>query len=226
MSERVLRNIFIFGTLAFLVVLVAMSRDSLSRVASRRTPALTPEVVAGKRAWQGKNCNDCHTILGIGGYYAPDLTKVVERRDAAWLGRWLAAPQAVSAAATMPNQGLDAAAVTSLVAFLTWVDGVNTNGWPPPPRLGLSAGTASGAMLFQQKGCAGCHALGGRGPVGPGPDLSRIGSTPYDGLPNTPEFLAKWLEDPQVQKPGTLMPRIPLTPTERDALVRYLMSLQ
>lgn len=226
MSEKVLRNIFIFGTLAFLVVLVIMSRDSLSQVVSGRTPALTAAVVSGKRVWQGRNCNDCHTVLGIGGYYAPDLTKVVERRDAAWLGRWLANPQAVSAAATMPDQRLAAAEVTSLVAFLQWVDGVNTNDWPPRPRLGLGAETVDGAMVFQQKGCPACHAIGGQGPARLGPDLSRIGSTPYDALPNTPEFLAKWLDDPQGQKPGTLMPHIPLAPAERDALVRYLTSLK
>jgi cytochrome c2 len=86
--------------------------------------------------------------------------------------------------------------------------------------------TAQGAGIFKQKGCSACHRIGGRGPMGIGPDLSKIGGTPYDGLPNTPEFLAKWLENPQAQKPSTMMPRLPLTPTERDALVRYLTSLK
>jgi nitric oxide reductase subunit C len=35
--------------------------------------------VAGKRVWQKYNCNDCHTILGFVGYYAPDMTKVYTR---------------------------------------------------------------------------------------------------------------------------------------------------
>lgn len=228
MTEKSLRSIFIVGTVLFLGVLVVMSRDSVSQLVSGRTPALTSDVAAGKQVWQGKNCNDCHTILGIGGYYAPDLTKVMERRDPVWLANWLADPQAVNPATTMPNQRLAAADVTALVSFFQWVGGINTNDWPPQPRLSLGGGadTASGAVVFQQKGCSACHRIAGKGPVGPGPDLTRIGGTPYDALPNTPEFLAKWLENPQAQKPGTVMPRIPLIPTERDALVRYLTSLK
>lgn len=226
MSEKSLRNIFIVGTALFLGVLVFMSRDSLSQMVGGRTPALSADVVAGKRVWQGKNCNDCHTILGIGGYYAPDLTKVVERRDPVWLASWLADPQAVNPATTMPNQRLAAADVTSLVALFKWVGGINTNDWPPQTRLGRGADTSSGAVVFQQKGCSACHQIGGKGPAKMGPDLSRIGGTPYDGLANTPEFLATWLDNPQAQKSGTLMPRIPMTTTERDALVRYLTSLK
>ena len=228
MTEKSLRNILVVGTVFFLGVLVVMSRDSVSQLVSGRTPALSADVVAGKHVWQSRNCNDCHTILGIGGYYAPDLTKLVERRDPVWLASWLADPQAVNPATTMPNQRLTAADVSALIALFQWVGGINTNDWPPRPRVGLGAGadTSSGAMTFQTKGCTACHQLGGKGPAKLGPDLSRIGGTPYDALPNTAEFLAQWLENPQAQKPGTLMPRVPLTPAERDALVRYLTSLK
>lgn len=229
MTEKSLRNILIVGTMFFLGVLIVMSRDSVSQIVSGRTPTVSTDVAVGKHVWQARNCNDCHTILGIGGYYAPDLTKVVERRDPVWLASWLANPQAVNPATTMPNQRLATADVTALVRFFQWVGGINTNDWPPQPRLrlgGAGADTASGAVVFQQKGCTACHQLDGKGPAKLGPDLSRIGGTPYDALPNTPEFLAKWLEDPQAQKTGTLMPRVPLTPTERDALVRYLTSLK
>ncbi len=85
MSEKMLRNIFVVGTSLFLVVLGAMTVDSLTQVVSARTAQLTDQVVAGKQVWQSKNCNDCHTILGIGGYYAPELTKTFNRRGAAWL---------------------------------------------------------------------------------------------------------------------------------------------
>jgi len=81
-------------------------------------------------------------------------------------------------------------------------------------------------MLFQRKGCSACHMAAGLGASGPGPDLTHIGGTPYDALPNTPEFLSRWLDDPQAVKPGTLMPRTPLSAAERDALVEYLVSLK
>lgn len=32
-------------------------------------------IVKGKLVIQSRNCMDCHTLLGNGAYYAPDLTK-------------------------------------------------------------------------------------------------------------------------------------------------------
>lgn len=229
MTERGLQRTFVWGTALFLVVLVAMSRDSLRQVNAGRTPALTDAVVTGKRTWSRKNCNDCHTILGIGGYFAPDLTKTADRRDASWLQRFLADPQAAKPGTTMPNQRLAQADIAGLVAFFDWVRRIDTNGWPPRPLAQLGGGgaarpTAPGA--FQAKGCAGCHMVDAQGASGPGPNLSHIGSTPYDGLANTPEFLASWLDDPPSVKPGTLMPKVPLSPAERDSLVQYLTALK
>jgi nitric oxide reductase subunit C len=194
-----------------------------------RTPPLTDQVVAGKRIWQSKNCNDCHTILGIGGYYAPELTKAFDRRGVAWLRNWLLDPLSMDPVASMPNQELDASQAEALAAFLEWVSQIDTNDWPPDP-LGVSASAGSeqpaGARLFDQKGCSGCHQINGRGTSGPGPDLSRIGAMPYDDLPNTPEFLALWLADPAAQKPDTLMPRIQLSEAEIQILAEYLTSLK
>lgn len=227
MSEKTLRNVLLLGTVFFLILLGAMTADSLSKVKSGRTPPLTDQVVAGKRVWQSKNCNDCHTILGIGGYFAPELTKVADRRDSGWLRRWLNDPQAVKPGTTMPNQGLTDTEAGNLVAFFQWVQEIDTNNWPPQPMIAArEAGKGpSGKLVYEQKGCAVCHMIKGQGSPGPGPDLTHIGAMPYDGLPNTPAFLVKWLEDPQAQKPETLMPRIPMSPAERDALVQYLRSL-
>ncbi len=184
--------------------------------------------MARKAVWQRKNCNDCHTILGIGAYFAPDLTKFAGRRDDGWTVRWLANPQAVKPGTTMPDQRLTAEEVTQLVAFLRWVHGIDTNNWPPPPVGAGSGGgaMAAGALLFQQRGCSACHAIGGQGVARVGPDLSRLGAEPYDALPNTPEFLVNWLQDPAGQKPGTTMPRVPLTADETQALVEYLVGLK
>jgi nitric oxide reductase subunit C len=205
MSERTLRNILIVGTLLFLLILGAMTVDSLSQVASARTAQLTDQVVAGKQVWQSKNCNDCHTILGIGGYYAPELTKTFDRRGAAWLNAFLKDPQQVLPQTTMPNQNLTDAQVGNLVAFFQWVSLVDTNNWPPQPltksslpasqsvNAGNAAPALSGVTVFQGKGCSACHVVNGQGGQS-GPDLSHIASQPYDALPNTPEFLAKLLK--------------------------------
>lgn len=227
MSEKAWRNTFIIGTAACLLILIGFTIHSLNQVVSARTPPVTDQVAAGKWAWQQSNCNDCHTILGIGGYFAPDLTKVINTRGTAWLVSWLKNPQAVLPQTSMPNQNLSDTQVQDLAAFFAWVGKVDTNNWPPQPITNLAGSTsANGELLFQQKGCIGCHMVNGTGAQGPGPDLSHIATQPYDGLDNSPEFLSKWLEDPVAQKPDTTMPRLTLTPGERDALVQYLSSLK
>jgi nitric oxide reductase subunit C len=232
MTEKGWQRTFLWGSAVFAVLLVAMSVDSLRQVNAGRTPPVSDQVARGKAVFQRRNCNDCHTILGIGGYFAPDLTKVADQRDAAWLTRFLADPAAAKPGTTMPDQHLDPAQVADLVAFLDWVSHIDTNGWPPTPlaRLGsLAAGAAVRPMpprAFDAKGCTGCHAVDGHGAAGPGPDLSHIGTTPVDGLGNTAEDLARFLDDPASVKPGALMPKIPLTAAERDSLVQYLLALQ
>ncbi len=228
MTEKTLQRIFVGGTVVFLVILTGMTMDSLQKVNAGRTPAVTDQVAHGKYVFQRKNCNDCHTILGIGGYFAPDLTKVADRRDSTWLRSFLTDPQAAKPGTTMPNQQLAAADVLDVVAFFDWVRRIDTNQWPPQPltAIGTAAGRPTPPGAWQAKGCGGCHMVDGQGASGPGPDLSHIGSTPYDALANTPEFLDRWLTDPPAVKPGTLMPKLPLTHEELDSLVRYLTALK
>ncbi len=256
MSEKMLRSVFVLGTLLFLLILGAMTIDSLSQVASARTAQLTDQVVAGKQVWQSKNCNDCHTILGIGGYYAPELTKTFNRRGGAWLRAFLMDPQKVLPDTTMQNQNLSDQQAGDLVAFFQWVSLIDTNNWPPqplgaqpvanrppanpppaPPAAAANPAPAaattaptvapslSGSTVYQDKSCYVCHTIDGQGGRS-GPDLSHIAIQPYDGLANTAEFIAKYLENPQAQKADALMPAIPMGTAERDALVQYLMSLK
>jgi hypothetical protein len=37
---------------------------------------LTPAVAAGKKVWEVNNCIGCHTLLGEGAYFAPELGNV------------------------------------------------------------------------------------------------------------------------------------------------------
>ena len=186
MTEQAWQRTFIWGTAAFLVLLVAMTVDSLHRVNAGRTPVVTDQVAHGKYVFQRHNCNDCHTILGIGGYYAPDLTKVADRRDSAWLTAFLADPAKAKPGTTMPDQRLSAADVADLVAFFDGVRRIDTNGWPPPrlARIGAAAATSGPAVpgAAEGQGCRGGRRIHGRGAAGPGPALSHLGSTAYDDL--------------------------------------------
>lgn len=100
---------------------------------------------------------------------------------------------------------------------------------PPPEPAGAAA---LGREVFLREGCAPCHAVQGvsdPGPAGdPGPDLTHLASRRTLGalvVPNTPENLRAWVEDPHHFKPGVRMPGTRLPPAELDALVAYLTTL-
>lgn len=90
------------------------------------------------------------------------------------------------------------------------------------------AGTAasSGAELFRTRTCASCHAVEGtarRPDVAPNLAHLRDRETLGAGvIQNTPENLARWLQDPQAIKPGSLMPNLNLTDEQVASLVAYL----
>ena len=101
----------------------------------------------GKLGSQAKNCMNCHTLLGNGAYYAPDLTK--SWIDPAWgpegsmqamtgketkeeaMAEFLQHPsQYPTHARMMPNLGITAAEAKGLVAFLKHMSSIDTNGFP------------------------------------------------------------------------------------------------
>jgi cytochrome c oxidase subunit 2 len=77
--------------------------------------------------------------------------------------------------------------------------------------------------------CGGCHAVRGTAAMGTfGPDLSHLmqrRALASGVLPNDPQTLARWIADPQGQKPGNLMPAVTLNNDERDRILTYLKAL-
>src|SRR6266702_7786073 len=174
-------------TLGFLLMTV----DSLRRMSARtHDDRITPEVVAGKRNWQHYDCNDCHTILGIGGYYAPDVTKSYKVRGDAWMKKFFKDPQALYPhQRQMPNFNLSDEQIGSLVAYLKWVSEVDTNGWPPAPQ-GVGSREPEGYRLFLASGCNTCHSLQGTGGT-LAPELTHVGGR------RTKEWILQQLNDPR-----------------------------
>ena len=101
----------------------------------------------GKLGSQTKNCMNCHTLLGNGAYYAPDLTKAW--LDPAWgpdgsmqamtgkdtkeeaMAEFLQHPSTYPThARMMPDLGITAAEAKGLVAFLKHMSSIDTNGFP------------------------------------------------------------------------------------------------
>jgi cytochrome c oxidase subunit II len=87
-----------------------------------------------------------------------------------------------------------------------------------------------GQQVFFTSACNMCHAIAGTDAAATvGPDLSHVASrrTLAAGtLPNDPEHLRRWLENPQRIKPGNRMPIVSLPREDLDALVAYLGTLQ
>jgi cytochrome c oxidase subunit 2 len=84
--------------------------------------------------------------------------------------------------------------------------------------------------VFESLSCVNCHTVRGTTATGKfGPDLTHLmsRSTLASGMiANTRENLRAWLKDPQVIKPGCLMPGMQLTDPQLDALVAYLVTLK
>ena len=88
---------------------------------------------------------------------------------------------------------------------------------------------ADGAKVFADSPCTTCHMIQGVSKGYIGPDLTHFGgrTTLAAGvLQNTPENVAKWIENPQEIKPGANMPRLLLPGPKLNALVAYLESLK
>jgi nitric oxide reductase subunit C len=98
-------------------------------------------VTLGKLTVQAKNCMNCHTLLGNGAYYAPDLTKawldqgwgaeaVREQLMVAFLMDPEANARGYGTNRKMPQLGITEEEAKGVVAFLKWMSSIDTNGFP------------------------------------------------------------------------------------------------
>ena len=88
----------------------------------------------------------------------------------------------------------------------------------------------AGRVLLREYGCVACHQVPGvAGPQGRvGPPLGTIAErrTVAGTLPNTPDNLRYWIQEPQDVNPGSLMPDVGVTDDDVDDIVAYLYSLE
>ena len=136
------RNIFYGGSLFFLVIFVALTAQSHFYITGTSTDhaGITEGVERGKRVWEKNACIDCHSILGEGAYFAPELGNVWVRyggRDSAEGARdaikaWMKSqPSGVEGRRQMPQFNLSDQELDDLVDFLEWTSRIKTQGWPP-----------------------------------------------------------------------------------------------
>lgn len=241
------RRFFLLGTIACSAAFVLLTIDTIKQVPKRtHEENLTPEVIRGKNLWDTSNCMGCHTIMGEGAYYAPELTKVFERRGEVFIKSILHDPEAMyPGQRKMVNYHFSPQEINDITAFLKWIGDVDLNGFPAKPDLGSGATTASQSarptgtqaadlamdepartsqsgsvppVIFSQV-CIACHSVAGAGGK-VGPALDDI------GLQRDSTYLSSWLADPQAIKADSKMPKLPLSEKEIKDLVEYLVSLK
>lgn len=141
-TKSAARNIFYGGSLFFLVTFVALTVHShyYMRTSSTDESTLTEAVARGKHVWERNSCINCHSLLGEGAYFAPELGNVWVRyggRDDAESARaaliaWMQAqPSGVEGRRQMPQFNLTDQELNDLVDFLEWTSRIDTQGWPP-----------------------------------------------------------------------------------------------
>jgi nitric oxide reductase subunit C len=238
LSKSQARAFFFGGTGLFTIAFLALTYDSMRQLpAQTRAHNITDSVRRGKIIWEKNNCMGCHTLFGEGAYYAPELTKAVERRGKDWLRIFLKDPQAMfPGQRKMVQYNFTPAQIDDVIAFLDWCGQVDLNGFPAKPPLGrqlpAATATASGTLLpkpipavFTTGGCVGCHSVAG--------DISlagaAIGAPALDDVHKrlTREQTAAWIRDPQKSKPDTKMPKlVPAVVSEAQLteIVNYLHS--
>ena len=78
----------------------------------------------------------CHTILGEGAYYAPELTKVFERRGEGYIKAALMSKTPWSPRGRkMVAYALSEKDANDVVAFFKWIGEIDLNGFPAKPTL-------------------------------------------------------------------------------------------
>ena len=132
-TSQMARNIFYGGTVFFVLVFAALVLHTETKIPERsRAAEITPAVVRGKHIWETRNCIGCHTLLGEGAYFAPELGNVYTRRGPDFIKAWMQAqPTGTPGRRQMPQFHLNEQQLQDLVEFLKWTNGVDTEKWPP-----------------------------------------------------------------------------------------------
>ena len=177
------------------------------------------QVVEGRRLMQQYNCVGCHEIENRGGfvkkYYEdnpslapPPLNGEGEKVQSPWFFAFLKAPVPLRPwlDIRMPTFGFSDDHANQLVSYFNGLSKVEIPYTYVDEREIPAAHIEAGRILASQDyfQCFSCHMQGGKTPEGPkdgwAPDLALARQR------LSPNWIIKWLKDPQKVQPGTKMP--------------------
>lgn len=109
------------------------------------------------------------------------------------------------------------------IVYLTWVGFMAIKPYglvTPVPDRQLTAAETRGLILYNEKECAYCHQIGGRGGVRTGPDMANMARKG-----RTVEYMADYIKDPAVVDSTSIMPKYELPKQDLEALSSFLLAL-
>ncbi len=132
-TKSMARNIYYGGAVFFFLLFLVLTFDTTRTLPKSDNRAnLTPAVIAGKALWENHNCIGCHTLLGEGAYYAPELGNVYTRRGGDFIKAWIKLqPTGVPGRRQMPQFNMTDKELDEMVEFLKYSSEINTQNWPP-----------------------------------------------------------------------------------------------
>lgn len=139
-TKSMARNIFYGGSAFFFLIFLALTFDTVNQLPKRDNRAalageLGPVIALGKKLWEDNNCIGCHSLLGEGAYFAPELGNVYFRfgESTEAIKAFIASrpKEGIPGRRSMPQFNLTDEELTALAEFLKYVSGVNTSNWPP-----------------------------------------------------------------------------------------------
>jgi nitric oxide reductase subunit C len=142
LTKTAARNIFFGGSLFFFLIFLGLTAHSHWYIVNVSTDhaGLTDSVKHGKHVWEKNSCINCHSLLGEGSFFAPELANVWTRFGGqnspegarAALKAWMKVqPTGVPGRRQMPQFNLTEEELDALVDFFEWTNRINTQNWPP-----------------------------------------------------------------------------------------------
>jgi len=136
LTKSAARNIFYGGSVFFILVFLALTFDTTRALPKRdNRQNLTPQVAAVKLVWERNNCIGCHTLLGEGAYFAPELGNVYTRfgnsTEAIKIFIKSRPAEGVPGRRSMPQFNLTEEELENIAQFLKYSSEINAAKWPP-----------------------------------------------------------------------------------------------
>lgn len=136
------KNLFYGTTVFFMLLFLELTFNTMLLLPERdlheqfnTNTALGQQVVLGKQLWLKHNCIGCHSLIGEGAYFAPELANVYRRYEGNKhsIKKFIRSrpSNGIVARRSMPQFNFNENELDAIVEFLRYSSEIDTMGWPP-----------------------------------------------------------------------------------------------